>query len=123
VIIPLRTEVALDCGRSQEPLDSFGLPEAIIDCEPDVRRKFQVDALSNLAAQESPVAVQRGEHRIGIVPAERHGVDGRKPQIRGHAHLGNGDDMALEHGIMHVTASKHLGEHMPHELAYAQLPL
>src|SRR5262249_557921 len=120
---PLGTEVALDCGRSQELLDPFGLLEAIVDCEPDVRRKFQVDAPSNLAAQESPVAVQRREHRISIAPAERHCVDGRKPQIGGHAHLGNGDDMALEHGIMHIAASKHLGKYMTHELAYAQLPL
>jgi hypothetical protein len=116
-------EVSLDCGCSQELLDPFGLLEAIIDREPDVRRKFQIDAPSNLAAQEPPVTVQRGKHRIGIVPAERHCIDGRKPQIRGHTYLGNGDGMALEHGIMHIAASKHLGQYMPHELAYAQLSL
>src|SRR5262249_14691493 len=50
VVIRLVVEVALDRGRSQQLLDSLGFIEALVESEPDVGGKFQVDAPRNLAA-------------------------------------------------------------------------
>ena len=119
----MRCEIAPDRGRSQKLLDSFGFVESLVDPKPDLRCEFQVNVPRDLAAQEALVALERGEHRVRVAAAERHHVDGREPQVGGHAHLGNGDEMAFDHGIVHLAAREHVRERMAHELAHAQLAL
>src|SRR6516164_8562925 len=111
-------------GRcSQQLLDPLGLIEAFIDGKADIGCEFEVDATSNLSAQEAPVAIERGEHTIRVPAAERHHIDGCEPQIRRHAHLGNRNDVPFNDGIMHLAACEQVGKGMPHKLAHAQLAL
>ena len=55
--------------------------------------------------------------------AERHHVDGGEPQIGAHAHFRDGDEVALDHRIMHVAAHQHFRYGMAHQLADSQLSL
>src|SRR5262249_34248203 len=123
VVIRLVVEVALDRGRSQQLLDSLGFIEALVEPEPDVGREFQVDAARNLAAQEALVALERGEHRFRVAPAQRHDVDGREPQIGRHPHLRDGDKMTLDPRVMYGPARQHVRERMADELTDPQLTL
>ena len=66
------------------------------------------------------VALERREHRLAVAAAERHDVDGGEPQVGRHAHLRHGDEMGLEHRIVHVAARQDLGEGVADELADAQ---
>ena len=116
-------EVALDRGRAQQLVDALGLLEALVDPEADIGREFQIDAVGDFAAQEFLVALKGGEHLIGVAAGERHDVDGRQPQVGGHAHLRHGNEMALDHRVMHVAAGEHLGHGVTHQLADAQLAL
>src|SRR5205807_9080747 len=68
-------------------------------------------------------ALERGQHRLRVAAAERHDVDGGKPQIGGHAHLRNRDQVGFDHRIMHLAADEHLGKRMADELADAELAL
>jgi len=77
----------------------------------------------NLAAQEFLVALERSQHDLDVVSAERHHIDGGKLEIRRHPHFGHGDDVALEVGVMHAAMGEDVGNRMPHQLADAQLPL
>ena len=60
---------------------------------------------------------------VGVASAERHHIDGRKLQVRRHPHLGHGDDMALEFGVVHATLRKNVGDRMAHGFADPQLAL
>ncbi len=123
LVIRLVVEIAPHRGRSQKLLDSFGFVESLVERKPDLRCEFQVNAPRDLAAQVPLVALERGDHVVLVAAAERHHVDGGEPQIRGHAHLGHGDEMAFDHGIMHLTAREQLGQRVADELADAQLAL
>ena len=76
-----RFEVALYRRCSQKLLDPFRFVESFVDAEADVRREFQVNAMRDLAAQESLVALERLEHVLDVLAAERHHVDGGEPQV------------------------------------------
>src|SRR3954470_17565630 len=91
--------------------------------ESNVRSKFQVNVARDLAAEKSFVALQRLEHCVDILAAERHDVDRREPQVGAHAYLRDGDEMAFEHGIVHLAARQQIGHRMADELADAQLAL
>src|SRR6516165_8246588 len=111
-------------GRcSQELLDPLRLIEAFIDRKADIGCKFQVDAASNLSAQEAPVALEGGEHVVHVPAAKRHHIDCCKPQIRRHAHLGNRNNVPFNDGIMHLASREQVGKGMTHKLAHAQLAL
>ncbi len=84
---------------------------------------FRLIAVRDLGAQEFLVPVEGGEHLLGVAAGERHDVDGGQPQVGGHAHFRHGDEMALDHRIVHIAAREHLGDRMPHQFADAQLAL
>src|ERR1700743_3122714 len=79
--------------------------------------------MGDLAAQELFIAVECSYHDLGILPAERHHIDGRKLEVRRHPDLGHRDDMPLEIGIMNIAVRQDLGNRMAHGLADAQLAL
>src|ERR1700738_628914 len=111
-------------GRcSEQLLYPLHLIEAFIDRKADIGREFQVDAGSNFPAQEAPVAVERSEHVLHIPAAKRHHIDGCKPQIRRHAHLGNRNDVPFNDWIMHLATREQVGKDMTHKLAHTQLAL
>ena len=66
---------------------------------------------------------KRLQHLFAVAAAERHDVDGREPQVGRHAHFGHGDEMGLQHRIVHVAARQDLGDGVAHEFAGAQGPL
>src|SRR6185312_576720 len=116
-------EIALDRRRAQQAVDAVSFGETVVDAKPDVRREFQIDALRDFGAHEFLVPVEGGDDVVGVAAGERHNVDGGEPQVRGHAHLRHGDEMALDHRIVHVAARQHLGDRVANELADAQLAL
>ena len=83
----------------------------------------QVEAVRDLAAKELLDALERCDHRVGVAAAERHHVDRRELQVRRHTHLGNGDDVAFEIGIVDLTLRQNLGNCMANGFADAQLTL
>src|ERR1051326_7869861 len=90
-IIILVSKIALDCRRSQKLLDPFRFVESLVDAKPNLRCKFQVNAARDLAAHITFVAIERFEHLLFVVAAERHDVDGGEPQRGTHTNFGNGD--------------------------------
>src|SRR2546422_5881004 len=116
-------QIAFDWGRFQKIVDAFGFLETFVDPEPDLGSKLEIDSPRYFAPQEPLVALERVEHRVLVASAERHDIDRGEPQVCGHTHLGDGDDMALDHRIMHVAASEQLGKRMAYELAHPQLAL
>src|SRR5256885_8953087 len=116
-------EIAFDRGRPQQLLYALGFPEAFVDAEADVRREFQVRLLGDLPAKVALVAVEGRDHRRLVASAERHDVDGRKPQIRAHADFGHGDQMRLDDGVMHLAARQQFGNGVTHGFADPQLSL
>src|SRR5215472_6231930 len=113
-------QIALHPRGMQQFLDALGLLEPLVEAEADVRREFHVDAMRDLAAQEALVALERVEHRLLVAAAERHHVDGGELEVRRHANLGHGDDMALDDRIMHLAARKNVGDRVADHLAGAQ---
>src|SRR5262249_58355729 len=101
--IAVSVEVAFDRGRAHQLLDALRLVEALVEAEADVGGEFQIHLAGNDAAQIALVAFERGNHGLYVAPAERHHVDGRKSQVGAHAHLRHGDQVALEHGIVHLA--------------------
>jgi hypothetical protein len=63
----------------------------------------------DFAAQELLVPIQRLDHLFHVATAKRHHVDRRHAQVGRHPHLRHGDEMALEHRIVHVTPRQHVG--------------
>ena len=69
------------------------------------------------------MAVEGGEHFLGVAAGERHDVDGGEPQVGGHAHFRHGNEMAFNDRIVHVAARQHVGHGVAHQFADAQLAL
>src|SRR5450759_4630202 len=116
-------EVALHLRRAQQLVDALGLGETFVGQKADVGREFEIDGVCNLAADEFLVALEGGDHFIRVTAGERHDVDRRQPQVGGHAHFRHGDEMALDHRVMHVAAREQLSHRMAHQFADAQLAL
>src|SRR6478752_5288264 len=116
-------EIARHRRRAQQLVDALGFGETLVDAEAQIGRKFQIDALRDLGAQKFLVALEGGDHLLGVAPAHRHDVDGGEPQVRAHAHFRHGDEMALDDRIVHVAAREHLGHRVAHQFADAQLAL
>src|ERR1700712_1383738 len=116
-------EVSQHRGCAQQFLYPFRFLEPVVDAEADIGREFQVDAVGDLAAQKLLVALERRDHDIGIAPAERHHVDRRELQVRGHPYLGHGDDVTLQLRIVHAALGQDLRNRVAHEFADAQLTL
>src|SRR5579875_3145636 len=81
-IVDLFSQVASDFWRPQQPVNSLGFIEAFIKTEANLRRKFQIYATRDLRTQFPLVAVESVEDRLGVASAERHHVNGGKPQVR-----------------------------------------
>src|SRR6185312_406444 len=116
-------QIAHHRRRAQQLVDPLGFGETLVDAEADVGREFQVDALGDLDAQKFLVALEGGDHLLGVAPAHRHDVDGGEPQVGAHAHLRHGNEMTLDDRIVHVAAREHLGHGVAHQFANAQLAL
>src|SRR5262249_7447268 len=116
-------KIALHRRRAQQVLDAFRLVEAIVDPEPDLGRELQIDLTRDDAPQIALVALERLEHLRLVASAERHHIDGGKPQIGRHAHFRDRDQMPGEHRVMHVAARQQLCQRMADQLADAKLPL
>src|SRR5215218_4411582 len=116
-------QVASDRGCSQKLLDPFRFVESLVEPEANVRSKFQVNAPGDFSAEIFLVAIERSQHLLLVAPAERNDVDGGEPEIGTHPHLGHGDHVSLDHGVVHLAARQNLGHGVPHELAGAQCTL
>src|SRR5579864_2700191 len=74
-IVILVRKIALDCRRSQKLLDPFRFVESLVDAKANLGCKFQVNAARDLAADITFVAIERFEHFLFVLAAERHDVD------------------------------------------------
>src|SRR5215813_2442667 len=110
VIRLVALEVALHPRRMQQLLDARGLVEPLVDAEADVGRELHVHPMGDLAAQEPLVALERIEHRLLVLAAERHHVDGGELEVGAHAHLGHGDHVLLDHRVVHLAARQDVGD-------------
>ena len=82
------------------------------------------DFIVSVALVLLTVGAANGQRQVlDVTAAERHHVDRRHPQVGRHAHLRHSDEMALEHGIVHVAARQHVGHCVTDQLADAQRAL
>src|SRR5450631_2634324 len=79
IAILILGQVALHFRLTQQLLDALDFREAVIDAEPQIRCKFEVYGVSDLAAQESLVALEGGDHLVSVAAGKRHDVDGGQP--------------------------------------------
>src|SRR5215831_15172921 len=79
--------------------------------------------MCDLSAQIALVLLERRDHLFDVAAAERNHIDLLLPQVRRHAHLRHGDEMAFEHRIVDVAARQHFRECVTDQLANAQRAL
>ena len=92
----------LTAGRAQQRVDAGRLLERLIARKRMSAAYFRLTLAGDLGAQLLLVAVQRLDHRLRVLAAERHDEDGRELQVRAHLHLRHGHDPCPEHGILDV---------------------
>jgi hypothetical protein len=69
------------------------------------------------------VALEGGDHILGVAATHRHHVDRGEAQISADSHFGNRDHVRFDDGIVHIATGKHFSKRVPHEFANAQLTL
>src|ERR1700742_4088977 len=79
--------------------------------------------MRDLAAQELLVALEGGDHGVGVASAERHHIDRCKLEVRRHPHFRHGDDVTLEVRVMYIAVRQDLRERVTHGFADPQLTL
>src|SRR5690606_21594503 len=90
-------EIAGDFRRAQEIVDLLVVVEARIVAETDVRHVLRLPKLwAEPTADELRIAVQRVDHRLMILYAERRDIGRRMLEIGRHAHFRNRDNGLFE---------------------------
>src|SRR5579862_469729 len=116
-------QVALYAFGFEERLDLFRFGERIVFGKSQFRREAQPNGVTEHAAQVPTVAVERLDHAIRILPAERFAKNDGVAHVRRRLDLCDRDGNAFEIGIAHFTARQDFGQRVTQNLANAQLTL
>ena len=107
-------------GAIQQAVDARGFLERFVLAKTQVWRVAQVQRLGDLGADIFAVMHQSADHRLHVVAAERHDVDGCKFHVGRNANFRNGDRMAGDDVVMNVAADQHFSDLVTDQLADAQ---
>lgn len=97
--------------------------EGVIDLEPQFRRKLEREVLGHRTAQFAAVPVKQIQNILLSLAAKRHDIGRGHTQVWRRAHLAHGDGVAVQVGIVNVSARQHLGQGAADQFAHAQLSL
>jgi hypothetical protein len=123
VILTGCSQIGLDTGVFEQALNVFSRRKALIMHKAKIGRELHINHAPQLAAQEFGHSIKRLDHSRGIETAERlYKTDG-VPQVRGHAHLGNGHNRIGQHRIKEGFLAHDLDKGVTDKLAGAQLAL
>src|SRR5438105_5071601 len=116
-------EIALNARGFEQRLDLLGFGERIVFCETQFGREAQTNCMTQDTANVTTMAIERFNHAVRVLAAQRFAKHDRVAQIRRRLHLRDGDRNPLEIGIADITARQNFGQYVTQHLADTQLAL